>query len=71
MVSPAMVAGDWIRRVPRRKGRQVMSYVYNQEHVIVALNHDEAQQLQELLNNHPTLMEDYPAIWSLDLGVGA
>ena len=24
MVSPAMVAGDWIRRLARRKGRQVM-----------------------------------------------
>ena len=38
---------------------------------VVALDEMEAKQLQDLLNNHPTLMEDYPAIWSLDLGLGA
>ena len=38
---------------------------------VVVLNEEEGEQLQDLLNNHPTLMEDYPAIWSLDLGLGA
>lgn len=37
---------------------------------VVALDEIETKQLQDLLNNHPTLMEDYPAISSLDLGLG-
>ena len=38
---------------------------------VVVLDESEAEQLQDLLNNHPTLMEDYPALWPLDLGLGA
>jgi len=38
---------------------------------VIVLNEEEAEQLQDLLNNHPTLMEDYPALWPLDLGLGA
>jgi hypothetical protein len=38
---------------------------------VVVLDEEEAEQLQDLLNNHPTLMEDYPALVALDLGLGA
>tara|TARA_Y100000310_G_scaffold313520_1_gene361967 strand:+ start:686 stop:835 length:150 start_codon:yes stop_codon:yes gene_type:complete len=38
---------------------------------VIVLDEEEAEQLQDLLNTHPTLMEDHPAIWSLDLGLGA
>ncbi len=38
---------------------------------VVVLNQWEAQQLQNLLNTHPTLHEDFPALVDLDLGLGA
>lgn len=49
----------------------VMAEVTHTNLTVITLNEMEAKQLQYLLNNHPTLMEDYPAIWSLDLGLGA
>jgi hypothetical protein len=48
-----------------------MAEVTHTNLTVITLNEMEAKQLQYLLNNHPTLMEDYPAIWSLDLGLGA
>jgi len=38
---------------------------------VVVLNKWEAEQLQNLLNTHPTLHEDHPALVALDLGLGA
>jgi len=34
---------------------------------VVVLNEEEAEQLQELLNTHLTLHEDFPALVALDL----
>jgi hypothetical protein len=38
---------------------------------VVVLDEEEAEQLQELLNTHLTLHEDFPALVALDLGLGA
>jgi len=38
---------------------------------VVVLDESEAEQLQDLLNTHPTLNEDYPNLVALDLGLGA
>ena len=38
---------------------------------VVVLDEAEAEQLQDLLNTHPTLHEDHPNLVALDLGLGA
>jgi len=37
---------------------------------VVVLNKWEAGQLQDLLNTHPTLHQDFPALVALDVGLG-
>ena len=46
---PAMVAGDWIRRVARRKGRQTMKHVAVVHFDLEPVEELEPEQVAEVL----------------------
>ena len=45
----------------------ILQWKHDGDPVVVVMTEEEAEQLQDLLNNHPTLREDYPALVHLDL----
>jgi hypothetical protein len=52
------------------RGCQVSEITSGTNLTVIVLDEEKAEQLNDLLNTHPTLMEDYPALVYLDLGLG-